>query len=447
MKLNVGSGKRYELGYINIDLHEDILADKRMSAINLEFADNSCEEVKAIHLIEHLGFFKSLYALSEFFRVLQLNGYLVIETPDIEKAFRHYLNSNYEQKKEILGWIFGIPHEGLQHKLCYPSELLVEMLKKIGFVDMKEKRFYNIESIPTLRIQCKKSSVGESIDVFQIMTHIRKNMLIKNIVDFKDSFLTKEQEDLLTLMLLELMEFEKKKNNEIIFELIKNSTVKSPQIAELLLAEIENKQYLPTFELKYIHEIIDYLIRHNFPNILYNSLKNAPIIPGTQKFVFSSIEIFGKRLIDKFLTSKNEKEKLLNNLKDLSRKYKNNEVHFFTPGIVHRKSQDFFFRGIKEFYNNNLEISKKKLLTSIRLFRNDFLYYWNFAKVLFRLDLKPQALKFYKRTLRLLRISEVKNKKKIKNDINLEINWIKKGKGDILNFKPVISIDKYLLNE
>ena len=141
MKLNVGSGRRYEPGYCNIDLFEDILADKQMSAINLSFPDNSCEEVKAIQVIEHIDFFQSLYALSEFFRVLQSNGDLIIETPDIEKAFQSYLKGDYEQQKEILGWIFGIPHEGLQHKLCYPLKLLTEMLKKVGFSDIKEEKF------------------------------------------------------------------------------------------------------------------------------------------------------------------------------------------------------------------------------------------------------------------------------------------------------------------
>lgn len=257
MKLNVGSGKRYDPEYINIDLYEDSIADNKMSAIDLEFNDNSCEEVKAIHLIEHLGFFKSLYALSEFFRVLKCDGELIIETPDIKRAFTHYLNSDYEQKKEILGWIFGIPHEGLQHKLCYPPELLVEMLEKIGFNNIKKEEYYNSESIPTLRIDCKKPSKKEFLDHFQILTHIRKIMLKENYVNFKDSFLTKEQEDLLTLILIKLTGFESRQKKEILYDLIKESLIRSPEITRTLLIAIENYNYLTSFEIKYISEIID----------------------------------------------------------------------------------------------------------------------------------------------------------------------------------------------
>lgn len=444
MKLNIGSGKKYDPDYCNIDLYEDILADKKMSAINLDFTDNTCEELKVIHLIEHLGYFKALYALSEFFRVLQPNGELIIETPDIEKAFNHYLNSNYEQKKEILGWIFGIPHEGLQHKLCYPPELLIEMLEKIGYNKIIKKRFYNAESIPTLRIVCKKPLKEEFSEYFQILTHIRKKMLIENYVNFKDSFLTKEQEDLLTFILIKLMEFENKKNKEILFDLIKAALIKSPEITSSFLNSIKTKNYFSSFEIKHISEIIEHLIQFNFPNILYNSLKNAPIIPGTQKLVFSSIESFGIRLIEKLLFSKDEREKQLNHLKELSDKLSIIEINIFSPMNIKRKSEDFFYQGIKQFYLDKYDISRKKLLTAIQLYRDDFLYFWNLAKVLIKLDLKAHALKFYRRTLRLLKISKVENKKKIRNDINQEIIWIKKGKEPSPNFKPISSLDNYL---
>ncbi|MHA2121644.1 MAG: class I SAM-dependent methyltransferase, partial [Promethearchaeota archaeon] len=74
MRLNVGCGKKYEPEYSNIDLFEDLIADKLMSAINLDFEDYCCEEVKAIQIIEHLTFFEAIYALNEFFRVLKLKG-------------------------------------------------------------------------------------------------------------------------------------------------------------------------------------------------------------------------------------------------------------------------------------------------------------------------------------------------------------------------------------
>jgi len=440
MKLNVGSGRRYELGYCNIDLFEDILADKQMSAINLSFPDNSCEEVKAIHVIEHMDFFKSLYALSEFFRVLQSNGVLIIETPDIEKAFQSYLKGDYEQQKEILGWIFGIPHEGLQHMLCYPSKMLTEMLTKVGFNDIQEKRFYNNESIPTLRIQCKKSSEENS---FQVITHIRKRMLLENLIDFKDSFLAKEQEELLTSILLKLKEFKVKNEKELLYDIFKNILIRSPLIARIFLNEIEDRFYLSNFEVIYINDIIKYMIEYNLPCILYNSLKKLPIIPGTQQFAVLSIETLGKSIIHKLFFFRNEKQEQLTHLRELTANNKLLKSFFFSQTMLKRKSLEYFYQGIKAVYNQNYEIARRKLLDSIHIFRDDFIYYWNLAKVLVKLNLKSNALKIYKKTLRLLRISRVKNKKLIKKDIDIEISWLKKSKEPLPNFNPIITLDKY----
>jgi len=440
MKLNVGSGRRYEPDYFNIDLYEAILADQQMSAINLSFPDNSCEEVKAIQLIEHINFFESFYVLSEFFRVLQLDGVLIIETPDIEKAFQSYLNGNQEKQKEVLGWIFGIPHEGLQHKICYPLKLLTEMLDKIGFTDLKEKKYNNAESIPTLRMECRKPSKET---FFQLITHIRKQMLLDNIVDFKDCFLAKEYEDLITFILLKLKEFEGKKDKSIIIEIFIILLLRLPQVAEIFLKTIEDINVLSNLEIKYFDEIIENIIKYNLPNILLNSLKKMPTNPGSQLFVFSSIEALGKKIIEKLLYFKNEKQEQLTRIKELSTTNEPNKLFFFSSNSIQRKSQEFFYQGIKEFYNQNYRIAKEKIQNSIQLFRDDFLYYWNLAKIFVKLNMKSSALKNYRRTLRLLNLSKIENKKKIKKDITSEIKYVKNSSESLANLNPIINLDKY----
>ena len=82
-------------------------------------------------------------------------------------------------------------------------------------------------------------------------------------------------------------------------------------------------------------------------------------------------------------------------------------------------------------------------LNSIQLFRDDFLYYWDLSKVFVRLNLKSYALKSYRRTLRLLRISKTKHKKKIRKDIDSEIRLVKKSKEQLPDFDPIISLDRY----
>lgn len=446
MKLNIGCGKKYDPNYVNVDFQEVLIADKIMSAIDLDFNDNSFEEVKAIHLIEHLSFFESHYALSEFFRVLDFNGKLIIETPDIESAFKSYLNSNYEKQKEILGWIFGVPDPGLQHKLCYPLGMLLDLLEKTGFEYFGKKVFYNAESIPTLRIISKKPSKGEIEENFHLMTLIRKQLIRKEQVHFVDSYINKEQEDLLTYILVKFHDFEKYNDRGFFYDIITKTLIRSPVITEAFLTAIQNYEFVSELESKNIFEFTKKLKEINFPNILVNSLMKVPIIPGSQRLAFFSIESLGEKIIEKIIFSKSEREKELNHLQELSDTTHSIELDFYSPLIVKKKSEDYFYQGVKFFYLNNLRKSHNYFLLALKLYRDDFLYFWNFARVLTKLDKKQNALSFYKKALRLLRISNVENKTKIKNELKREMKLIKDDSQN-RELTPILSLSKIMLND
>ncbi len=422
MKLNIGCGKSFEPDYCNIDLYEDLIADKKMSALNLDFDDNSCQEIKTIHLIEHLGCYQSIYALSEFFRVLVPNAKLILETPDLEKAFRIYLNSNYEQKKDILSWIYGLPHEGLEHKFCFPPQLLREILEKIGFENVCQTSFYNKESIPTIKFVCNKPKIDGFVEIFQIFSSIRKKMLVDKVIDFKDLFMTKVQEDLLNYLLIETINFIKNDNIRMNFKFIKKSLIISPQIVEIFIDEIKNGKYFSDFERSQILEITEILIRFKFHKILLDALMKAPLIPRSQKIIFSSIESFGLGMIDTLFSSKAEKDKMIKKIKQLSQDIKHYDIRLFSPNIIRRKSLDIFYQGIKSSYKQDYENALNEFLTAIKLYRDNFLYYWNLAKVLVNLNLRQKSIRYYKKTLRLLNSTKLPNKSQIKEDIKLELS-------------------------
>ena len=71
MKLNIGCGKIYKDGFINIDAYDSTVADRIMPATNLDFPSNSVDEIEANQLIEHLGLFETIHVLAEWFRVLK----------------------------------------------------------------------------------------------------------------------------------------------------------------------------------------------------------------------------------------------------------------------------------------------------------------------------------------------------------------------------------------
>ena len=438
MKLNIGCGKKYDPNYCNIDLYEDLVADRLMSAFNLDFEDDVCDEIKAIHIIEHLSFFETIYALSEFFRVLEPKGKLILETPDLEKTCQHYLKANGEQKKEILGWFFGIPHKGLQHKLCFPPFLLIELLENTGFDNILTSSFYNDESIPSVRFKCFKSGNSDVFEVFQVISKLRKELLLSNQIDFADSFLIKEQEDLVTFIASMLLELKKTKKKELIKDLFVDLLFKWPKIVKILLIAIENESYISQVEYLKIKEISELLIEHKIVNILFNSITEGATNPGTQRIVFFSVESFARKLIENLLDSKENQENYIEKLKSLQKTSKNLSNEIFSATLIERKAQNIFYLGIKSFHQKNYTQAHNLFLRAIKLNRDNYLFFWNLSRTLARLKSFNQSEKVYKKTLRLIKMTNVKNKQDLKSQIQDELNWIKKRKGNKPTFDPIM---------
>lgn len=145
MKLNVGCGNDWRTGWVNIDSSADSAADKVMPAEDLDLPDGSAQEIEALHLIEHLGYFRTRYFLSECFRTLRPGGRLVIETPDIVKTCAAFAGAKAPEEREAqLGWIYGAESAGMGHRYAFPGELLKELARRAGFdIISAESRTYH----------------------------------------------------------------------------------------------------------------------------------------------------------------------------------------------------------------------------------------------------------------------------------------------------------------
>ncbi|MEA3306519.1 MAG: hypothetical protein U9Q34_01895 [Elusimicrobiota bacterium] len=194
MKLNIGCGHNHLKGYINIDSNKDSLADKIMPAHCLDIKSESVMEIKALHLIEHLGFFKSKYFLSEAYRVLKPNGILTLETPYIEKSFENFLKGNRSERESVLGWIYGSETEGMNHLYCFPVELIEEITEDAGFEIIKTKEFNYHPNRPALRFTMKRIV---DLDFKIFMSEFRHEIVRKNIIVFKNEYVMNENENTL----------------------------------------------------------------------------------------------------------------------------------------------------------------------------------------------------------------------------------------------------------
>lgn len=156
MKLNIGSGYNYLPGWVNLDSDPACRPDVQAQAHDLPFGPGAAEEIRALHLVEHLGFFKTAYFLAECWRVLAPGGRLALELPDIEGAFRAFLAGDAAAREAALGWVYGAETAGMGHVYCPPKELLLRQLGEAGFAAERSEEYLYQPSRPALRIAAVK---------------------------------------------------------------------------------------------------------------------------------------------------------------------------------------------------------------------------------------------------------------------------------------------------
>jgi predicted SAM-dependent methyltransferase len=419
MKLNLGCGGDYKEGYINVDAFDKTVADKIMHAYDLKFKDNIFDEISIIQLIEHLGIVGSIHCLSECFRVLKPGKKIIIETPDLRKAFEKYLKGDREARKNILPWIYGVDIPGMVHRFCFPDDLIEEILNSIGFEKIK-KEYIEIDSYePILKITCKKPFKCE---FFQKISIFRKRLFENKTTVIDNQILSLEKLDLVDYLSEKTYNYFKTKNVDEFRETLIYSTIKSPVITKIFLEVINSNEILPKkFCEKYL-SLLDILIDLDFPNILMNTMINTPDFIGRQDELYSTITGMGKKSIEKSLNEEDRTEvinKLRQNSKNISHE---NKIDFFSKKIIMLKSNRFFQIGVKKFILGNYKESINMFNKSICFHGGQYLSYWNLARLNRIKNNKKDANTNYKNVSDLIDSLKITNIGNVKSFLKKEIS-------------------------
>ena len=85
MKLNLGCGKKYIDGWVNVDFYDDLKCDVThdLEEFPWPWEDNSVSEIKIIHTLEHLGADWKVYIkiLQEMYRVCEDDAHIQVDVP------------------------------------------------------------------------------------------------------------------------------------------------------------------------------------------------------------------------------------------------------------------------------------------------------------------------------------------------------------------------------
>ncbi len=406
MKLNLGCGNTYKDGFINIDAYNNTVADEQMLVDDLQYPSNSVEQIEAQQLIEHLGFFKTVYSLAEWFRVLKPEGTLTIETPDLETSFKKFLDGDLEVKKNVITWIYGHESEGMAHLFCFPSDLLELILIKTGFTEIKKSFFGKEINQPVLRVQCKKP---KKYEMFQTLANFRKKLIKEKIVDINNIYVTLEQENLVDFFISKMKQIQSN-GDKAIDEILLTGAVSSPEMAKTLFEECLKNKLIEKNIVKNHIEILDFLIKINFPSVLLGFLKETPVVAGTQNKTCQIIENLGKQTIIKMLGSEEEKNKIKTFLLQTSKKSSVNKKFFFSDDIIKREAERDFQKGVKQYYLKNFKKAAVYIDEAVKTNRNNIFYYWNQARLKTIIKNIKGAKKSYENALKL--VSSLKHEKR-----------------------------------
>lgn len=148
VKLNIGSSTsiRGQYGtkeWVNIDIvHPGTSISSQnyvlSSALNLSFKDNSFNEVRAIHCLEHIPRKQHELFYKEVYRVLQPNGIVFIEVPNFIEICKLIVKATESKNPEVLRiWTTSVygknRHAGDKHYWGFSKDLLKTDLEKNGF--------------------------------------------------------------------------------------------------------------------------------------------------------------------------------------------------------------------------------------------------------------------------------------------------------------------------
>ncbi len=133
MKLNLGSGSSPLNGYDNIDRRNG-----REVFPLPQFLDNSVDEIRASHVLEHFAHQDVPTVMQEWVRVLKPGGTIKVAVPDFRWITEKYQEGkNYPFESYLMG---GHADENDYHGCVFDRESLFDLLTKAGIVDIQEWR-------------------------------------------------------------------------------------------------------------------------------------------------------------------------------------------------------------------------------------------------------------------------------------------------------------------
>ena len=403
MKLNIGCGLEYRKGYVNIDAYDNTIADHVMSVTNLEFDDATFSRVDCIQVMEHLGAAKSIYALSEIFRVLKPGGSFLLETPDLLRSFKSFIKGDENNRKLIMNWIYGLDTPGMSHKYGFPRELLERVLQEAGFDDVNISEVKPKSIHPYLRAICKRSAS----EIYQTVSRFRRTLVLNEVINLDNQVEVIEKESMIQGLIQLTMKADPTFEDRYLKAIVETSAICCPKIGDVFLQSMRDSKLIASKTVDEYIEILKMLDSAGFVNVLTNLFYEMPIKPGFQSETYDIILRLGKQSIRKLIE---RDQSVLSEIKKTSSRVQNDEYNdYFSMVGLELISNEKLALGLKAFGLEQLEDANTLLQDAIRFNRDSVIAYWNLARMSLLMENPPKAKQYYSTVNNLLMLKHPAN--------------------------------------
>ena len=161
LKLNLGSGTNNIDGYINIDKRYG------QDAYPLDFDDESADEIRASHILEHFGHNQVVDVVKHWACKLKVGGVLKIAVPDFKKIAQSYIDGDQQDTCSYL--MGGQVDENDYHKSVFDEQSLRQIMEAAGIKDIQYWDDYK----DTCQLPISLNLMGVKADVHSVKRTVR----------------------------------------------------------------------------------------------------------------------------------------------------------------------------------------------------------------------------------------------------------------------------------
>jgi predicted SAM-dependent methyltransferase len=199
LKLHLGCGQMHLDGFINIDFPQDqhnvmkSVAEAEADIIkDLQFPENSVDEIRLFHVLEHFSRVIALAQLVKWHYWLKIDGILVIETPDGMGSIEQLADTEteYSQKMAIIRHLVGDQAASWgYHRDMWWKDRFETTLSCLGFhiTDIKHATWERWPHLKSIIVSATKVSEAKIADQLEIAFTLLKDSMVseKEIVTFE----------------------------------------------------------------------------------------------------------------------------------------------------------------------------------------------------------------------------------------------------------------------